>query len=83
LVAEAGAETDEEVAETDGEVAETVAVLVDGTTDVPVDKPAEELADEAVDVVLVVVLVHKELTESGTVTPAVVQICFAYSTAVC
>jgi len=81
LVAEAVEETDEE------EVVEIVAALVDEVTDVPFDEPAEELEwtteDEVVDVALVVVLVHKELIESGTVTPAVAQICIAYAMEAC
>jgi hypothetical protein len=78
LVAEAEAEADEEVAETG-------AVLVDEATDVPVDEPVAELAgataDETADVAVAVVLLDKQLTASGTVTPAVMQIFWAYKTA--
>jgi hypothetical protein len=71
LVVEAKAEADEEVVETGAE-------LVDEPTNDPVDESAE-----AEEVAVVMVLVHKELTALGIVTPAVVQICFAYSVATC
>ena len=69
------------VAEAEG--AETTAALVDEATDVPVDGPVEEPADETADVAVAVVLLDTQLTAFGTVTPAVVQICFAYATAAC
>jgi hypothetical protein len=80
LVTEAGVE-EAEVAE--AEVAETSAALVDEATDVPVDGPVEEPADETTDVAVVGVLLDAQLTALGTMTPAVVQICFAYATAAC
>jgi hypothetical protein len=66
LVAEAEVEADEEVTETS-------AALVEEATDVP--------ADEVADVAGAVVLLDTQTTALGTVTPAVAQICWAYSTA--
>lgn len=82
LVGEAEAEAG---AGADAEVAEMGAALVERATDVPVNESAEELpgltADEAEDETRAAVLLEAQTTESGTVTPAVVQICLAYVTA--
>jgi hypothetical protein len=56
--------------EADEEVTETSAALVEEAT-----------ADEVADVAGAVVLLDTQTTALGTVTPAVMQICWAYSTA--
>ncbi len=67
-------------AEADEEEAETGAALVGEVPSVPVVEPTEDLA-EVTDVAGTAVVLDTQTTASGTVTPAVVQICLAYRTA--